>query len=305
MPSGITQGTFGYAKIGSTVILLRPGASLTQPINPEIPAPLNGYGGYGPMNYSMGLQFPQANLPCVPLDAGAAGWLSAANLNSWFITRSARPVWDLGAITTFVFSENGSVGNSQGVFNATGMKGAGFTISGRKGQGVAIMMRFAGVSVAPETNSANLPSAGLAGAPLSFNRISVGGASLASMGVTGFTLQFDTGLTPNMELDGTYHPLEQNGGTPSASLTLECNALDTIAPPGWNPTTNRQIELTDQTISILLVDNAGVGDVTMTITMKRLYIRDPRNRQGTAGRASRTYTYDLLATTGAQPIAIA
>jgi hypothetical protein len=285
------------------VVLLRPGASQAYPLNPDIPAPINGYGGYGAMNIEEGLQFPQWNLPCVPMDTGAENWFAATPLNAYFLTRSARPVWDLSALSSFAYSENGSVGDGQGVWNGTGVKGGGFTLVGRKGQGIAMMMRFTGVSAAPETTAGNRPTTGLAGSPLSFNRIAFPAASaFDGKGVVGFTLQFDTGLSPNMELDGTFHPYEINAGTPNCTLSVEFNALNAIAPPGWDPVTNTKEELVDVPITINIVD--GGTPTLLTFTMKRLHIRDPRNRQGTAGRAQRTHTYDCLATTTAQPLAI-
>lgn len=300
---GVTQGTFGFVKINGTVVLIRPGSGQQYPLNSDIPAPINGYGGYGAMNIEQGFQFPQWNVSAVPLDTGAANWLTASNLNAWFMTRSSRPVWDLTALTTFFYSENGSTGDGQGTYAGTGVKGGGFVLTGRKGQPIGFNMRFAGISAAPETTTTNLPSAGLAGTPLEFNRITFGAASaFDAAGVVGFTLQYDTGLSPNMELDGTYAPVEQNAGTPSATLSLECNALNGVAPPGWDPATNTRTEITNQTI-VILID--GTTPTSLTLTIKRMYIRDPRNRQSTAGRAGRTYTYDCLAATNAQPVTIA
>jgi len=300
---GITQGTFGFAMINNAVITLRPGASMAYPINPDIPAPLNGYGGWGAMNYCQGLQFPQFNLPCIPLDTGVSGnWFTGSNLQTWFNSRGDRPVWDLPVMSSFYFSENGSVDDGQGTWFGNGVKAAGITISGRKGQGVAVMMRFAGTSADPVVNAGVLPVQGTTAPQLSFNRITFGGGSaFDGVGIVGFTMQYDTGLTPNMELDGTFSPVEQNGGTPSGSLTLEINALDDKPPPGWSPSSG-QVELHNQSISILTYDSGGGGGQFLTITFSRLLIRDPRNRQGTAGRAMRSHTYDALAGAMAFPI---
>src|SRR5262245_53034586 len=95
---GVSQGAYGFAKIGSTVLLLRTGASLAMPRNPEMPHPISGGGNAGIVNYADGLVFPVVNLPVVPLDTGAASWFTAANLNTWFITRSAIPIGDLAEV---------------------------------------------------------------------------------------------------------------------------------------------------------------------------------------------------------------
>lgn len=299
---GILQGTFGYAKLASTVVLIRPGAAQNWDLNPDIPAPINGYGGYGPMNYAQGLNYPQWNIPTVPLDTGAPNWLTATNLNAWFFTRSARPIWDLSALSGFVFASDGSVGNAQGIWNAAAAKGAGFSIVVRKGQGIAVLLRFMAPTATPETVGGNRPTTGLAGAPLEFDRVTIPtGSPFEGTGVTGFSIQFDTGLTPNMELDGTLTPFEMNAGTPNCTISVELNALDATAVPGWNAGTNAQIELTDVAWPIVI---DRTTPTTLTVTAKRMYCRNPKGRQGTAGRSSRVITYDVLATVSAQPLVV-
>lgn len=302
---GQTLGTFGFAKLNGTVVVLRPGADQDFPLNPDIPPPINGYGGYGAMNYEEGMQFPQWSLPVVLLDTGAANWFTAANLNSWFLTRSSRPVWDLTALTSFLYSENGSIGDGQGTWAGDGVKGAGFTLVGRSGQGIAMTMSFVGKDATPSTSSGDLPTTGLAGTPLSFDRINLGSATaFDQVGTLGFTLQYSTGANPNMELNGTKRPTEINGGTPSCVLTVEFNALNGTPPPGWDVATNAPEELTDVPLVVKAVDLGGVGDVDITFTLKRLRIRNPRNRRGTAGRAQRTFVYDCLAAINSQPLVI-
>ncbi len=301
---GQTLGVFGFVKLGGTQVLTRAGASFGNPRNLDEAPPIQGAGGYGPINIGEGLQFPVFNVPAVGLDNGAAGWLTAANLNAWFITRSARPVWDLSPLAQSVFSSNGSVGDGRGSWRVNGVKGMGFTLSVRKGQEIGFNLRFCGRNREKALN-ADLPPATttLTGAPLMFDRIGFpGGGTLEDRGITAITLNFDCGTTPNMELDGSIYPVEHNAGLPTASCTIEYNSLNTIAPLGYNPTTDTWETLNDVVFTLTTV-SSPLAQITFTMT--RMECTNPFDVQTQIGRVSVTRQYKVYGSTTAQPVVIA
>lgn len=291
---GVTLGSFGFIKIGSSFALARVGAGFSMPRNLDMPHPISGF-GFGILNYAEGLKFPTLNCPCIPIDNGVdSGWFTAANFNAWFHTRSSGPVYDLSEITGgVIFSDNGSVGTGTGVFKVTKVKGAGYTITCRKGQGIGVLLRFAGRTRTVGV-SGDKPTAPLQGIPLNFARLDFDSTSpFYQKGIVGLTLQFDTGLTPNMELDGTVYPVEHNAGLPTGTLTLECNALDAVAAVGYDSTGDLPEEVDDAEFEILAVDSGT--PVTVTWTLSKLIIRNPDDRQTQAGRVMRTFQYDVIA----------
>lgn len=302
---GQTHGVFGWTKVGSTLVLMRPGSAFQMPRNLDEPVPINGAGGNGIINIGESVQFPVANIQGVALDNGAAGWLTAANLNAWFRTRSARPVWDLTELSAFLFSNNGSVGAGRGSWVGNNMKGMGFSLSCRKGQEIGFNLRFCGRSRVKAV-SGDIPAATptLTGAPLMFDRLSFPSATdLYQKGVTGITLDFNCNTTPNMELDGSIYPVEQNAGVPTARMTLELNSLDTVAPPGYDDTNDTWISLVNTQLLLNVV--SGGSPVNITFTLGRVECITPFDVQGQPARVNRALTYNVYATTTNQPVLIA
>lgn len=305
----ITHGYGGFTQIDTVRVLCRPGARLAMPRNQDAPHPIS-YQQYGLLNYVDGLRFPVLQLPCIPMDmggvsGGVASWFTSALMNAWFMSRSAMPVHDLTAVANgILFSDNGIVsGPGLGSFKITQPKGAGLVIQCRKGQPLQIMLRFAGVDIIGTGISA--PAAGLQGTPLNFGRVLLDGDFL-NKGITGFTLMFDTGLTPNMELDGTERPKEQNADIMTGSLTLECNA-QAVDYPGFNNADLNDFPEVSGAISILRQRaNSGTGasDITTVFDVTRAVIQDPVDRAQQQGRVMRTYQYNLFANTTTPPIAI-
>lgn len=299
MPVGlITHGFGGFAKIGSVYVLNRPGGAVTMPRQLDIPYPIS-YHNHGALNFADGLRFPVVNMPAVPMDS-TTPWFTAALLNAWFMTRAVMPGNDLTEIANgILFCDNGVVsGNGLGGWKVLKPKGAGWTLNVEKGQPVGFQMRFAGTD--RTTTGLAAPSSGLEGTPLEFNAVTLGG-DLASAGIIGCSLQFDGGLTPNMELDGTARPVEQNAGMQTASLTIRMNATASVAPPGWNvdPTAYAAIS---GTISIQRLAGAG-NAVVFSVT--RGILQNPDDRRQGQGRIIREFTYNLLGTTTTDPVTIA
>lgn len=288
--AGVSQGSFGYCKLNSTVVLVRPGASLAMPRNPDMPHPINGAGNAGIVNHADGLHFPVVNIPTIPMDTGAENWLSAAAFNALFVTKSASPVGDLSELTNLFISDNGSVGNGIGSYKINKAKGAGFSLVCRKGQGIGLNLRFAGRNITKAVGG-DRPTVALLGSPLMFDRVALG-TEMDGRGIVGFTINYDTALTPNMELDGTLYPVEQNAGLPTCSITIEYNALDTVSALGFDLATNSWVDVDDVDFSLQTV--SGGSPVTMVFTLSRLKIRNPFDRQTQANRVQRTFSYDVI-----------
>lgn len=293
----ITHGFGGWTKIGSIFVLCRPGGSLTMPRQLDIPHPIS-YQSHGQLNYADGLRFPVTQLPMIPMDQ-ASPWFTAALLNAWFMTRTSAPVWDLAEITGGLqFSDNGvNSGAGLGSWMVLKPKGAGFTVNVDKGQPVGFLGRFAGTD--RSSTLASAPTGGLTGTPLEFDSVTLGG-DLASKGIIGVSLQVDTGLTPNMALDGTARPVEHNAGLLTASLTIRMNAQSTVSPPGWNVDPAAYSEIAG---TITIARTADEGDA-VEFSFGRGILVNPDDRRQGQGRVIREFTYNLLGTTTTDPVVL-
>ena len=295
---GITSGYLGYTKVGSVYVLANPGGAFAMPRALNIPYPLS-YSLHGYVNFADGLRFPVVTSPAIPMNS-TTPWFTGALLNSWFFTRSAAPVNDLTAVSGgIIFSDNGiASGTGLGTWRALNPKGAGFTLFVEKGQPLGMLLRFAGTD--RDTTVGSLPTGPLDGTPLMFDAVTLGG-DLASSAITGLTLNYDTGLTPNMELDGTLRPVELNAGLPTASLQIRMNSTNSANAPGWNSDPTLYTAITG-TISLKRL--AGAGN-TVRFSFSNGVLIDPDERRQVAGRVKRVHNYNLLGTNSADPLTVA
>lgn len=273
---GISQGYRGWLAISPTavspiVILCRPGASVDMPRNLDTPYPISNQ-PFGILNYADGLRFPSVALPTVPM----SGWFTAANINSWFFTRTSD---DLATIANggIQFSDSNDANGQRSILNP---KGGGFTLSGSMGEPIGFTMRFMGTD-ASTALAGTAPATGLTGTPLQFNAVSFAGA-FVNQKITGFTIDLDTGLTPNPELNGTLRPTEINAGI----VTARCSF-----------STNSGVPFADGSSGTITVNGVNFA-------IAYLVCNDPDARRGQAGRVIRSYTYTCLATTTAYPITV-
>lgn len=296
--AGITHGFAGYTKVGSVFVLSRPGGQFSMPRALDTPYPIS-YTNHGLQNYADGLRFPVVNAPAIPMNS-ASPWFTGALLNSWFMTRSAFPNVDLTAITGgVIFSDNGIVsGTGLGTWRALNPKGAGFRIGTNKGQPVGCILRFAGTD--RDTTVGSVPAAPVDGSPLMFDSVTLGG-DFANVGITGVLLDVDTGLTPNMELDGTLRPTEMNAGMVSAALTIWMNSTSGADAPGWNsdPT------LYTETSGNMTVRRASGAGNSVRFSWTRGVLVNPDERQQQQGRVGRMFTYNLFGSSTTDPVTIA
>lgn len=295
---GITHGFQGYTKVGSVYVLSNPGGRFAMPRALNVPYPLS-YSLHGYVNFADGLRFPVVTAPAIPMDS-TTPWFTGTLLSSWFFTRSAVPAFDLTAISGgIIFSDNGiASGTGLGTFRCLSPKGAGFTVFVEKGQPVGMLLRFAGTD--RDTTVGALPTGPLDGTPLMFDSVTLGG-DLASAAITGVTLNYDTGLTPNMELDGTLRPVEMNAGMPTASLQIRMNSTNSANAPGWN---SDPAAYTSISGTITLRRATGVGN-SVRFTFVKGILLDPDERNQVAGRVARVHNYNLIGTTSADPLAVA
>lgn len=264
------------------------------PRNLDIPYPISNQ-PFGALNYAEGLKFPVLQLPAIPMDmyrsngtTYATPWFTGTNLQSWMITRTGAPCFDLGD-ADIVFSDNGVIdGAGVGSFFVPNAKPAGFTLRIRKGEVIAFMMRWAGTerflngqslpaSLGGGTVSIVAPSTGLEGVPINYSRVTLGGG-FADLGIIGITVNFDTGLTPNMELNGRTGVSEHNADLPTCTVVLECHAYPGVDVPGFDYSDpDAYPEVTNGQILIRHSASAA-SNQDMRITFPRLVIQDPDDR---------------------------
>lgn len=268
MPDGTYgYGYSGYATIGATTVLLMPGGQLVRPRNIALPYPVSNL--YGQRNYAEGPKFPTLTLPIACLTS----YFTGANVNSWFHNRTGTAPTDLSAYT-IVFADSTYGASSAGVKTVTLCKGAAFTLSGRWGQSPLVLnTTWNGIGVSDTTGTAKPTYSPM----VTFADVSFGGG-LASIGITGFTLNYNNALTPSEVLNGTLIPTEHQPDVPTASLSIEMYA-SAATPPGTDGST---------------VTGTSITVSGTTFTFARLLLTDVDTRQLSAGRTRRTFTYNIL-----------
>lgn len=273
---GIQQGYRGWVTLSPTSsgpihVLCRPGARLSMPRNLDTPYPISNQ-AFGIINYADGLQFPVCDFPMIPM----ASWWTAANINTWFNTRTSDDLAGIGS-GGIDFSDSSQ---AAGQFNVENPKGASYQISASFGEPIGFMARFMGTNVST-TLGGTIPASGLTGTPLEFNSVTFGGGITSDL-ITGFTLDVDNGMTPNPELNGTLRPTEMNAGIQTARLTLQ---------------TNGGVPLVDGTTGTITI-----GGVNFEVTY--LIAQAPVDRAQVAGRVIRSFSYLVLASTSQVPVLV-
>lgn len=312
------MGLFGYggfAQVGAIRVLCREGASLSMPRSLDIPYPISAQ-RYGQLNYADGIRFPVLNMPAIPMDMGGLtpaiqGWFNEQVMNDWFITRISPPKYDLmEPVGGLLFSDNGIGGQpGLGSFKILKAKGAGFSVNVERGSPLGFNLRFAGTDrISLNTAGITGPTSGLPGVPLPSGRVAVGGL-IAQTGITGFSLDFDCGLQPNMSLNGTERPTEHNADIPTCTIALRCYTSPDYDPPGYpaegvgaggNDTPDPFYPEASGTFTMLIQR----PDTYMTFRLFRMVLIDPDDRRQFRGRIIRTFRYNCLATLTQPPLQI-
>jgi hypothetical protein len=281
-------GYGGHGLIGTTPILLSPGAGKDRPRNLDFVYPVGNR--YGQLNYSGGVRFPAFNLPIFATPTV----FTAANLNAWFMTRGASPRFDLPEITGGVQLAT-VYGDGEKMLGA---KGAGFSFGVQFGARQLILnAQFQGTTY--DATAAAAPAA-IEENPLNFAAVTLGGG-FASKGIRGITINYSNQLTPNESLAGTDYPSEHNADIPVCTVDIDCYALDGVLPPGMTGP-NAYEEVTDATLSVQIATTPAVKKTTFSFTS--LVLQNPNQRQLTAGRGVRRYRYNAKASVDGYPLTI-
>lgn len=274
----IKQGYRGWATFSPTLTPIRvlcrvPGPRLSMPRNLDKPYPASNQAN-GFINFADGLRFPTVDLPL----AVFSSWFTAVNLNAWFATRASDDLAVIGnGGIDFADSDDAA---GVGRYRVMLPKGARFRIRSSQGEPISFVGTWQGTDLDP-ANPAAAPASTLTNTPLMFNAASFGGA-LANTKITAYDFLYDTGLTPNPELNSTLRPTEQNAGMVTGQLSLSTNG------------------------GVPLADNATgtitIGGVVFTFT--KVICLNPDDREQQAGRVIRSFQYDCFGSTSADPIVI-
>lgn len=312
MLRNIRQGYRSWALIGctdtagtisaGTRVMCRPGAGLSEPRNLDIPYPLSN--AEAEIDIAEGLHYPNVSLPLIP----QSSWFTHENILAWFHTRGSDDAVagydDLATLGAILFTESNqhSVATNFGQRIVYKAKGGGYTLSFSKGEPIGFNAQFGGVHSDILAAVSEFPASGRStGAPLNFSGVTFGGC-LAGTGIIGGSLEVNTGLTPNPEMDyevtvdtdphGTavtsgnnvgVGPKELNAGLLTAMLTLQTNAG---AP------------LTDSDgLTGALAGTIQVG-ADCKWTLSKLICQNPWDRQQQAGRVVRTWRYKVMGVVG-------
>jgi len=286
MPFAGDYGYSGGCKIGTAVAMLIPGSNMDRPLGEQVPQPVgNRYGG---VNYSQGMRFPAVSLNAVL----HASWFTAANLNAWFCTRGGAAPFDLTAIAGNLNFYESTLGKHK----ILSPKGAGFSLNFSAGQAILTMgMQFHGTAL----DTADAAPAFVNTAPLSYAEVSFGG-SFSTVKIRSGSIQWNTGLTPLEDMNGSHYPSEHNAGIPNLSVNLQVYPETAVTIPGLTDD-NTVTAVTDATLSVKI----GVATYT-TFSFTSLLLANPNAKsvQDPNQRVLRDLRYRGLATTAAYPMTI-
>lgn len=285
----------GYAILNGTAVMTTPGAEVDRPRNLEFPYPVGNR--FGQVNYAEGARFPVMRIPVI----GMASYLTAANINTWFLTRGGAAPYDVAALGSGVEMADVPVADAQ--YKMTGAKGAGFTLNFRFGQRPLMLQtewhgtQFAAASGAPAT--AFMEADLLTFAEVTFSGATFGTKNGNTRGILGGTITYSNQLTPNETLNGTHFPTEHNADVPTVQLAIQMYADDTWLPPGYTDR-DTYTEISDCGVHIKLAPA-----VYTSFTFTKLVLNNPNARRVMQGRGIRQIVYQGRATTAAYPLVCA
>lgn len=274
MASAQTVWYKSQIKIGATAIPCYPNARLTCPMNWAIPAIIGNYWQY---SYGVGLRQPAVDVTFAVRDK--TGEALSSTLLGMFFTRSADGAHDTTAVSGGIQFWNGRSG-----FTLGGAKAESFTMGCSKGDEIRFSARFVGTSITP-LGAAPGVTAWDSSRILRFKAVNFGG-SLANI-VWSFNLSFSNNHTPDLSLNGSEFPADQNAGMQTAGFVISAQESDSAT-----------IEALDssgpfsQTIVI-----TGTGG-NLTLTLNGLLNQTPNERDVRVPRIMRDYSFACLGGSG-------
>lgn len=306
-----TQGFLGVVKIGGVRFTTRANPQFRANRNLEV-APV--LGTTYPSVYGRGMMTPTVSLSLVPRDVDHASPNYGNCLGSTFLSF----VFDrLNALVTPTTSPNPSVFESK-VIDVTptawsaakslsaaaavaaggivfsdgasvtvmgGVKLESFRIGTSKGQDISVDCTFVGTwfrqFTAAEFDPDTLLLRGTSdcSSVLRFQNVTV--SAPLNDKVFGFSFSYSNNHSPNMALDKSLFPADQNAGMASAGLSLTVQALDAFPDESLSAFGNFQFTVTGTTGST-------------TINVRRLVVSNPYDRSAPLGRVLRNYNFTGL-----------
>ncbi len=230
--SPLAPGFLGHILVGATKILAYQGSGVDLPISPMFPPAT--FGHLFQLNYAPGLRQAAVNIRACP----KADWWTAATLLAWLARDNtyADAAVNSGGITV----RDGSTG-----VNVSGAKHAGGSLAISQGQLPVCNLAFRGTGYTDSNATSSPPDAG--------NLLSFGDFSIQNGldPVVSWALNYDAGIFPNPELNGTVWPTAMHAGGFTAMLRLVMQAGRT--PPSDGAAFTARFGLIDFTINNPLI----------------------------------------------------
>ena len=313
MATAVTQFYKSFVVLGtpsgsgpySPVYPVLPTATLVKPVNFIIPPII---GNYWQWNYAEGFQQPAVDLIFIVRDKGIGGAfsevLSSTFLNYW-LTRSSDVSHDtsiiastagLGATNSIADPVNGGYcgllfWDGQSGFALGGCKAESFSISASKGQLLQFTGRFlfnylTTLSAAPTVGGWDNS------VPITGKNCQVKFAG-SNAPVWNVGLSFANNHTPDMAIDGTNLPANNNAGMMTAGLNLTVQAATTTVVDN-NAADFGGSAMTAGAISLVITGNAASTPNTRTFTITNPIDQSRDNRTIGLGRVMREHSYVAL-----------
>lgn len=262
--SAQTQFYKSWIVFGGLNIPIYPGAQLNIPRNYAIPPIV---GNYWQFNYGDGFVNPTIDVQIAIRDVATEAL--SLNFLNLFMTRSADVAHDTSALTGGIVFYNG-----RRAIQLLGAKADSFSIGSSKGDDIRFSARFCGTGIAATT--APLTPAWSNANILRFNKGTFAGA-LAGI-LWRYDLSFGNNHNPDMSLDGTTGPANQNAGMMTVGFNVMAQAVDDTAVSA----------VTSAALTI-----AG-ANVSRTFTLPNLLCETPDNTGITAPRNMVQRSYHCL-----------
>lgn len=288
MPAVVPQSAFykSIIQLGTLgTIPVLPGITLNVNENYAVPPIIGNY-----WQYSFGQGFINPTLECSLVFRDVAGEVMTQAFWDAVLARSNDFSHDTPSIGDITFQDPDGSG-----FILRNAKFASVSLSCSKGAEISLNCSFAGTNVDPITTP--LAFAGWSNANIMrFKNVDFGGSLQAQVWEWG--LSFSNNLTPNMALNGSEFPADQNAGMMTASFNMSTQIRTANRPD--NGVFPAPAFAALQPIQIII---AGTTK-TLTFFMQNPVNNTKRMRQIAAGRVMQPSSYALLggSSTGSPPL---
>ena len=278
----ITQFYRAVVLVGGIQYPIIPTAGFSCPKNFIIPPII---GNLWQFNYTEGFQQPSVDLIFIPRDKGASGAFSEV-FSSTFLNYFLRGTAD----DTSTISGGLVFWNGQDGWTLSGAKADTFSLSVAQGQLIGFTARFLFNGI---TYLSTAPSftAWDNSAPLIGKNAAVSFGSAAQTGsVWNLGLTYSNNHTPDMSLNGTNFPTDNNAGMQTAALNFTVQAAQGIQGGTTAVPDNNPVPSSLTTVSCIITGVNG----TRTFTVNNPIDQIGNNREVPLGRVMRPHSYVAL-----------